>query len=287
MRGLYELEEVSEQLTTTSQNNLMIVDLFNLAFRFKHRGSYDFAAEMVSLIRSLAKSYGAKKIIAVSDWKHSSFRKEIHPEYKDRGDRYDNQTDEEKEAIQAFFEGFDRTLELVGSIFDLLRFKYVEADDLAAYLVKNISHKFDHTWLISSDKDWDLLVSENVSRFSFVTRKEYTHENFYEEHGCDDAAQYISVKVLKGDSGDNVKGVERVGDKIAYGLLRQYGTAWDIWDMIPNVPGHQKYIARINESGNLIVDNYMLMDLLEYCEQAIAHPDQENLETMRKYCESI
>ena len=35
--------------------------------------------------------------------------------------------------------------------------------------------------VISSDKDWDLLIDENISRFSTVTRKETTIDN-WDEH---------------------------------------------------------------------------------------------------------
>lgn len=278
MRGLLELEEAKIDLG--DKDNLMIVDAFNLAFRFS---GDNFSADYLRVIKSLARSYASREVILVSDYRHSKFRRNIDPLYKDRGDKYANQTEEEKESIKRFFEGYERALELCKLDFKVLRFEYVEADDLAAYLVKNISDKFEHTWLISSDTDWDLLLRNDVSRFSFVTRKEYTVNNFYEYHGCDTPEEYISLKALKGDTGDNVRGVENVGEKRAYILIRQYGSALDIYDNIP-LEGKQKFIQNINDSEELILKNYELMDLITYCEDAIAFPDENNLKDMEKFC---
>ena len=55
----------------------------------------------------------------------------------------------------------------------------LEADDLAAWIVgKKQEFGIDEIWLISSDKDWDLLIQDKVSRFSTVTRKEITLDNW-------------------------------------------------------------------------------------------------------------
>lgn len=256
----------------------------NFAFRFKHRGKVDFAAEFLSTIHSFAKSYGAREVILLADLKYSGYRKDLSNDYKGgRKDKYKDQTPEEKAQVEAFFEGYEKALELAKSQYPLLRFKYVEADDLAAYIVKNISHLFEHTWMISSDTDWDLLLRDDVSRFSFVTRKEYTLDNFYELHGCDTPEQYISIKVLQGDTGDSVVGIEGVGAKRAYNLTREYGSALDIYEGIP-LQGKQKFIEKINDSGDLILLNYELMDLIAFCDEAIAFPDKENIKEMERFC---
>ena len=125
-------------------------------------------------------------------------------------------------------------------------------------------------WLISSDRDWDLLVNDNVSRFSTVTRKETTVFN-WEEFFDFPREEYISFKVLTGDKGDNITGIPGIGPKRATDLIHEYGTAFDIYDNIP-LEGKYKYIQAINESEDLILQNYRMMDLLSYCEEAIAYP---------------
>lgn len=279
--NIFELGEVAN---APELENLMIVDCMNFAFRYKHRGKTDFADEYLSTIVSLAKSYGARGVILLADDRHSSFRRELSESYKGgRKEKYKDQTDEEKAQVAAFFEGYEAALEKAQERFPLLRFKFVEADDTAAFLVKHLADKFTHTWLISSDKDWDLLLADNVSRFSFVTRKEYTLENFYEHHECDTPEEYISIKVLQGDSGDSVAGITGVGAKRAYNLVREHGSALDIYDGIP-IAGKQKFIQNINDSGELIPLNYQLMDLVSFCEDAISHPDPLNLEEIMEFC---
>lgn len=284
MRGLFELDEIAN---APERENLMLVDCLNLSFRYMHRGQTDFAGDYLRTISSLAKSYGAKTVILLADKGKSSFRLELHPGYKgDRAEKYKDQTEEEKQRFIEFFEGYERALEIASNTYPLIRFDKVEADDLAAYIVKHYSDKYKHTWLISSDADWDLLLSDKVSRFSFVSRKEYTVDNFYDERGCDNPEQFVSVKALQGDSGDSIQGISGVGVKRAYNLVRTYGSAMDLVDALP-LSGKGVTIGNINESGDLIMLNLQLVDLLSWCEDAIAHPDPENLEKIKETCDGI
>ena len=249
--------------------NLMIVDCMNLAFRWKHSGATKFVDDYISTVYSLARSYDAGTIVAAADWGGSSYRKELYPEYKaNRKELVDKQTPEEKEAARKFFDEYERVLEALDKqkSITLLRYKGVEADDIAAYICSRLKdYGFAQAWLISSDRDWDLLISEYVSRFSTVTRKEYTLDTWdypvTPEH-------YISYKVLTGDSGDNIPGVPGVGPKRAAALIEQYGSAMDIHDAIP-LPGKQKFIQAVNDSKEQILINYELMDLASFCQEAI------------------
>lgn len=244
--NILELEDYTDY---KEPDSLLIVDCMNLAFRYKHRGQTDFSADYLRTVDSLAKSYNCREVILTADFKYSKYRKDLSDDYKvDRKDKYKDQTEEEKKKAIEFFEGYETALEFMEIKYPLLRFKYVEADDLAAYLVKELEDKFEHIWLISSDRDWDLLLSDKVSRFSFVSRKEFTIDNFYEEHACDSPEQYISIKVLQGDTGDSVAGVAGVGAKRAYSLVREHGSAMDIYLALP-LPGKQKFVQNLNASS--------------------------------------
>ena len=247
--------------------NLLVVDGLNLAFRWKHSGAKTFAVNYLNVVESLAKSYEAKNIIVLGDW-GSAYRKEIYPEYKaNREVLKENQTEEERKAFEDFLNEFNKACELINNKYLFIRKEGVEADDIAAFIVKHYSKDFEHTWLISSDKDWDLLIADDVSRFSYVTRKEIT-KNDWSEHYDYDIEDHISIKVLAGDKGDNVPGIEGVGPKRAYGLIRQYGTAMDIYSALP-LSGKQKFIQNTNTFGEQFLINYELMDLQTYCEEAL------------------
>lgn len=265
---------------TEAENTLLVVDALNLAFRYKHSGATDFAEDYLRTVNSLKKSYKAQYVVIASDQGSSSFRKEIYPEYKqNRKDKFDEQTEAEKAAFELFFEDFQATLEHIANNTDypVLRFKGVEADDIAAYIV-NRRNKLpvDNIWLVSSDKDWDLLVSENVSRFSYVTRKETTLDN-WNTHYDFEPEDYISIKCLTGDSGDNVVGVPGIGPKRAVSLVSEYGSTWDIIASIP-LQGKYKYIEALNKCKDQLILNYQLMDLVTHCEEALGNDNCKQID---------
>jgi DNA polymerase-1 len=274
-----------KQMNTSDENSLMIVDSLNLAFRYKHSGAVDFCTDYMRTVDSLKKSYKANKLIIAGDMGSSSYRKALYPDYKqNRKDKYADQTDAEKEAFEAFFQEVQEILTQyeVEANHPVARFQGVEADDIAAYIVsKRKKFALNQIWLISSDKDWDLLVAPGVSRFSYVTRKEVTHDNWLEHYECTQD-EYISIKCLMGDSGDNVMGVAGVGPKRALQLVQEYGSAYDIIAAMP-ISSKYKYIAALNEFGSEgLMLNYQLMDLITHCEEAIG---EENCKTIDKMLE--
>ena len=251
--------------------NLLIVDGLNVAFRWKHQNILDFKYDYIRTIESLAKSYNAGTIIVCADG-GSSYRKEIYPEYKaNRKERFADQTEQEAKEFEMFMAEFSDTLTLIKKKYPVFHFRGVEADDIAAYITQ--SAEYDDCWLISSDKDWDLLISDKVSRFSTVTRKETTVHN-WDEHYDFEIEDYITFKCLTGDKGDNVPGVPGVGPKRAVQLMEQYGTVFDIYDACP-LEGRYKYIQAVNENAEQLLTNVELMDLVTYCEDAIGEENKE------------
>lgn len=264
---------------TESGNTLLLVDSLNLAFRYRHSGARDFAEDYLRTVESLKKSYKASKVIIAADQGSSSYRKTIYPAYKqNRKDKFEQQTEEEKLEFELFFQDFTKTLEHIAekTSYPIIRFPGVEADDICAYICKKVKNM--QIWLISSDKDYDLLVSENISRFSYVTRKETTVDN-WSEHYDYSPEDHISIKCLTGDSGDNIPGVPGIGPKRAAALVQEWGSCYDI---IANMPlaGKYKYIQNLNEFGaDALMTNYKLMDLLEFCDEALG---TENCEAINK-----
>jgi 5'-3' exonuclease len=274
-------QQVSEQ-----ENCLMVVDALNLAFRWKHSGAINFAEDYKRTIESLKKSYKARWVVIAADQGSSSYRKTIYPEYKqNRKDKFAEQTDAERAAFEMFFEDYQASLDHIRETtsYPVIQFKQTEADDIAAYIT-SVCHTcpIDHVWMISSDKDWDLLVSDKVSRFSYVTRKEitannwHTHYDFPHEH-------YISIKCLMGDSGDNVQGVEGIGPKRAQQLVSEYGTALDIVAELP-IQSKLKYIKSLNQASDKILLNYQLMDLVTFCRDALGENTKQIDEILKEYC---
>jgi len=275
-----------KEINSNEERSLMVVDSLNLGFRYLHSGAKNFAEDYMRTVLSLKKSYKCDKLIITGDMGSSSYRKALDPEYKaNRKKKYEDQTPEEATKFEEFFAEMQRILQKYDDdrLFPVVRFPGVEADDIAAYITnKRKKYGLDQVWLISSDRDWNLLINDGVSQFSFVTRKEYTVDNWHEHYECT-RDEYISIKVLQGDSGDNVKGVPGVGPKRALDLVKQYGSVYDI---IANMPlsGKYKYITALNEFGaDNLFRNYQLMDLVTYCEDAIG---EENVKVLDQQLES-
>jgi len=274
-----------KDINTTEDNSLMIVDSLNLGFRWMHSGATDFVEDYVNTVASLARSYKCSKVIIAGDMGSSSYRKALAPDYKaNRKEKYETQTEAEAAKFAAFFAEMQRVLDgyVNEGSYPVLRFPNVEADDIAAYIVRK-RKKLNNIWLISSDRDWDLLIDQNVSRFSYVTRKEVRYDN-WNEHYEFSMEDYISIKCLTGDAGDNVAGVPGVGPKRAISLVQEYGSTYDIIANMP-ISGKYKYISALNTFGadNLML-NYKLMDLVSYCDEAIGEENCKTIEnTLNQY----
>ena len=268
----------------TPNGNLLIVDGLNLAFRWKHQGNTDFEHDYVRTVQSLAKSYNCGEIVVLGDG-GSNYRKEVYPEYKaNRKERYAEQTPEEEAEFLEFLQEFGTTMNtLKYKGYLTLKYQGVEADDIAALICQNREDLgLEEIWMISSDRDWDLLVDENISRFSTVTRKETTLLN-WDEHYDFDPEYFLTYKCLTGDKGDNVPGVDGVGPKRASQLIEQYGDIFDIMASLP-LEGKYKYIQNLNEFGSEGLETGVkLMDLTYDVDSTVLGHAEEIIGLVKDY----
>ena len=264
--------------------NLLIVDGLNLAFRWKHQKKEFFKVEYVRTIESLAKSYDCGEIVVLGDG-GSDYRKTIDSEYKaNRKERYADQTEEEKQEFLNFLGEFQKTVDLCNEKGYLtMKFKGVEADDIAAVICLNREEiGIEDIWLVSSDKDWDLLVNENISRFSTVTRKETTMDN-WDEHYDFHPDMYLTFKCLTGDKGDNVPGVNGIGPKRASSLIATHGDVFDLMSQLP-IDSKYKFMQNLNEFGSdNLAKNVELMDLTYDPDAQVLGKEQEIIGLVKNY----
>ena len=259
--------------------NLLIVDGLNVAFRWKHSRQLEYKHDYVRTVESLAKSYDCGNIVVLADG-GSTYRKRLSPDYKaNRSDKYAEQTAQEKAEFAQFMGEFKNAftqLEKRGHL--TIRQDGLEADDLAAWIVgKKAEFGIGQIWMVSSDRDWDLLIQDGVSRFSTVTRKEITIDN-WEDHYDVEPSMYLTQKCLAGDTGDNVPGIAGIGPKRAVALIEQYGDLFDIYNACP-ISSKYKFIQSLNENAERLLLNAELMDLVSYSEQALIEAEM-NLEDL-------
>lgn len=260
---------MSKSLEVTYKNNLLIVDGLNLAFRWKHSGGQDFHAEYLKTVQSFRRSYEAKHVIIAADSGKSSYRKRIYPEYKgDREEKFAVQSEAEKEIFLRFMADYNKALDYIkdNSDIQVIRFEKTEADDIAAYICCNYSQEFEHVWLLSTDEDWDLLLKDNISRFSYVSKKEFNLDNWHLHYDYP-FEDHLSIKCLIGGE-DNIKGVSGIGPKRAVSLVAEYGSIFDIIDAIP-INSKYQFIKNLNNSKDNLLLNIELMDLVSFHTEAL------------------
>jgi DNA polymerase-1 len=119
-----------------------------------------------------------------------------------------------------------------------------EADDVIGTLAKVAEQQGFTTYMMTPDKDFGQLVSENIKMFK-PARSGGAHEVWGEEEVCekfdlDNVNQIIDYLGLMGDAVDNIPGVPGVGPKTASKLLKQYGTMEGIYEHIDELKGKLK-----------------------------------------------
>jgi DNA polymerase-1 len=249
----------------STYNNLMIVDANNLSYRWLQRPNYaSFGADFIRTIQSLSKSYEAARTIVCFDFGKSYYRMDMHEEYK--GTRKKPQEEEEIKKYDDFFAVLNELPEQLDE--EVLKFRGVEADDILAWITQNISDRYDHTWIVSSDRDLYQLIDNNVSIFNIFGRKEVTLQTLRDDFEVD-PSEYMLSRIIEGDKSDNILGIEGIGPKRAQGLAREYRTLDNLLAALP-IKGRSKYIQNLNAGSDQLVRNEKLINLKKYCAEAIS-----------------
>lgn len=248
----------------STYNNLLIIDANNLSYRWLQRPNYgSFGADFIRTIQSLAKSYEAARTIVCFDFGKSYYRMDMHEEYK--GTRKKPQEEEEVKKYEEFFAVLNDLPDQLDE--EVLKFRGVEADDILAWITQNISDRYDHTWVVSSDRDLYQLVDENVSIFNIFGRKEVTVDTLKDDFEVT-PSEYMLSRIIEGDKSDNIIGIEGIGPKRAQGLAREYKTLDSLLEALP-IKGRSKYITNLNAGADTLIRNEKLINLKKYCVEAI------------------
>jgi 5'-3' exonuclease len=248
----------------STYNNLLIIDANNLSYRWLQRPNYDsFGDDFIRTIQSLAKSYEAQRTIVCFDFGKSYYRMDMHDEYK--GTRKKPQDEDEIKKYEDFFAVLNALPDELDE--EVLKFRGVEADDILAWITQNISDRYDHTWVVSSDRDLYQLIDDNVSIFNIFSRKEVTIQTLQEDFEIT-PSQYMLSRIIEGDKSDNILGIEGIGPKRAQTLAKEYETLDNLLEALP-IKGRSKYIQNLNAGRDQLIRNEKLINLKQYCVEAI------------------
>lgn len=205
------------------------------------------------------------RVIVVFDGQGSSTNKRyIYPEYKaNRGlnrvtnwDSFESQKDE-SEAI---------TSQIVRLVYylktlpvDLISIDKIEADDVIGYITGKLDGEVT---IMSSDKDYLQLVSDKVTVYSPTKKKFYDRDLVLNEFGVT-PKNFLTQKILLGDSGDNVPGVKGLGSKTMLKAFPELGTEQEISldDILSKCDDKKKIFESIKNYEFQLRINKRLMDL--------------------------
>lgn len=162
--------------------------------------------------------YEATHACVLFDLKQPTFRHKMYPEYKAQRKPTDadliTQIALTKELLDLM--GIAR-LELAG----------FEADDLIGTLSLMGEQQGYEVFIQSGDHDDFQLISDHVSvvmpQKGVPPRILFDRAHYEEKYGIK-PEEFVAVKVMMGDSSDNIKGLGGIGEKTAYALVAEYKT---------------------------------------------------------------
>ena len=179
-----------------------------------------------------------------------TFRNEAFPAYK-------AQREETPEDIRTAIPIIKEILKAYN--IPIIQIDGFEADDVIGTLAKKADSIGIPTFMLTPDKDYGQLVTNNVSiyrprhggGYEVMGPKEVT-----EKYGISSTLQVIDLLALMGDSADNFPGCPGVGEKTATKLINEYGSVEELIHRVDEVKG--KLGEKIKEHIDDIKMSYFL-----------------------------
>lgn len=242
-----------EIIDGVKREKVLIIDGHNLAFKtvfsaINHDPSDNgpfilWMTYMFNTLFSLVKTHEPDKIVFAFDEK-GSWRYSIYPEYKAHRKV---QKSKSKLKYDEFYEAMSRFIESVKTAFSnmyVIQMKGAEADDTIAVLSK-YAFKYDEVIIISNDGDMHQLISDNVNQYDMSTQSMVE---------CLNPKKELELKILQGDSSDNIKGIRKgVGIKTAEKILDM---GLDIWLDKLELTNLEKKVVHENHERNTKLINF-------------------------------
>lgn len=131
-----------------------------------------------------------------------------------------------------------------------------EADDLIGTLAKQAEQEGFQTYMMTPDKDFGQLVSENIFIYkpgrggdpaTIMGVKEVC-----EKFEVENPLQVIDILGLWGDAADNIPGIPGVGEKTAKKLIAEYGSMEGVFENVEALKGKMKEnVINFREQGEI------------------------------------
>jgi DNA polymerase-1 len=180
-------------------------------------------------------------IAVVFDTPTPTFRHEMYQEYKAH-------RDETPEDIKLAVPYIKKLIEAYK--IPVIDYPGYEADDVIGTLARKASERGFTTYMMTPDKDYAQLVSDNV--FMLKPSRSGNEsilwgvEDIKKEFSVKRPEQVIDILALMGDAADNIPGAPGVGPKTAMKLISEYGSIEELFRNTDKLKGKLKEIIENN-----------------------------------------
>lgn len=211
---------------------------------------------MLNTVSDILKREEPTHIAVAFDTSEPTARHKEFPEYK-------AQRDAMPEDISAQLPYIDRLMDALN--ITSIRMPGYEADDVIGTLAHQAAKKGFHTWMVTPDKDYHQLVSNDVLVYK-PGRKGGEPEilgipEVLQQWEIERVDQVIDVLGLMGDSSDNIPGVPGIGPKTAKKLVAQFGSVENLLENTDQLKGKQKERVEENREQALLSKRLVTIQL--------------------------
>ena len=228
----------------------------------------------VNTLEQLLKNERPSHIAVVFDMHAPTFRHEMFKEYKANREEMPEDLRKSIPYIRQIVEAYN---------IPILEKEGFEADDVIGTLAKMAETKGYETFMVTPDKDYAQLVSENIFMYkparggneTEIWGPEQVKENFMVEN----PEQVIDILGLMGDTADNIPGCPGIGPKTAMKLITDFGSIDNLYKNIDQLKGKQKENLETYEEQVLMSKKLakIILDVpLSFDEKALATSDPDN-----------
>jgi DNA polymerase-1 len=274
------LDNIKEDGEETPQyDRYLLIDGLNLFFRnFSAINTVNSNGAHVGGLGGFFRSLGTlinhiqpTQVYVVFDGAGSSTnRKNLIPEYKSnrnstritKHELFDNLEEEDESKIGQI----TRIIQYLKTLpVKTLSISKVEADDVIAYLSSTLPNQpEDRVFIVSSDKDYLQLISEQVIVYRPIEREYYTTDTVKSIFGIS-PNNFLLYKLLMGDNSDSISGIKGLGPKKLLKLfpeLAKYDLSFDdLLDIAESKLKEHIVYARILHDVGELEKKYKVMDL--------------------------
>ncbi len=233
-------------LTKNTDKKLFLLDAYALIFRayyafiknprINSKGLNTSAMfGFTNVLLDIFKNEKPSHMAVVFDPHEETIRVEEFPEYKAN-------REETPEDIKLAFPYIVRIIEAMNiPVYQISKY---EADDVIGTLAKKAEQAGFTTYMMTSDKDYGQLVSDNI--FIYRPGRGGNEADILgvpevcEKFGINNVSQVIDILGMMGDAVDNIPGIPGIGEKTATKLVQEFGSLEGLLANTDKLKGKQK-----------------------------------------------